>query len=126
MHVFQVAFFLAGCLYAFINEQALILYFLLVLGAYMLISQFLPGGKTISNRKKIMLSTWSDPSEGIILLRLPVRTEKVQKIIDENTEEGKPHPTMTHFVIKACGEILKHAPDLNGYYSFGKVWTFSI
>jgi pyruvate/2-oxoglutarate dehydrogenase complex dihydrolipoamide acyltransferase (E2) component len=88
------------------------------------ISFILPGAKSLSTRKKIMVACWPSPSEGSIYLRQPVRVEKVQKIIEEYSKEGKTHLSMTHFVIKACGEMLKKADDLNGYFSFGKVTVF--
>ncbi len=33
---------------------------------------------------------------------------------------NKNRPTITHFVVKACGEVLKDNPDLNGKLIFGK------
>ena len=73
MHIFQVAFFAAGALYAIFEAQQLILYFFMIVGIYMAISAFYPGGKNVSNRKKIMLSTWSEPSEGVIQCKVPIR-----------------------------------------------------
>ena len=68
-----------------------------------------------------MVSTWSDPSEGVIQVRLPIRTEKVQRIIDEYNKEKKIKLTITHFVIKGCGILLREGKDLNGKLVFGKV-----
>ena len=62
MHLFEVAFYTAGTLYALFTEQILIFYFLLVVGAYIAIGEVLPGAKNISIRKKIMLGTWTPPS----------------------------------------------------------------
>lgn len=45
MHLFEFAFYTAGTLYALFAEQILIFYFLLVVGAYLLIANFLPGAK---------------------------------------------------------------------------------
>lgn len=73
MHLFEVAFYTAGTLYALFTEQILIFYFLLVVGAYIAIAEVLPGAKNISIRKKIMLGTWTPPSEGVITLKLPIR-----------------------------------------------------
>jgi hypothetical protein len=61
MHIFGVAFIVAGTLYAIFQERLLILYFLLTVAAYMIISFVLPGGRNISNRKKIMVASWTDP-----------------------------------------------------------------
>jgi hypothetical protein len=79
----------------------LILLFSIVIVAYLVLSNFLPGAKSISTRKKIMLGGWAPPEEGVIHNRVPVRVEKVLKIIESYPKEGR--PTLTHFVIKACG-----------------------
>jgi hypothetical protein len=101
MHLFEVAFYTAGTLYALFAEQVLIFYFLLVVGAYIAIGEFLPGAKNLSIRKKIMLATWSPPSEGVITLRLPIRVDKTLKLIESLPKENR--PTLTHFAIKALG-----------------------
>lgn len=124
MHLFQFAFFTAGVLYAIFQEQQLIIYFLLVVAAYMIISAVYPGAKSISNRKKIMLSTWTEPSEGVIQVRVPVRTEKVQAVIDRYAREGKMKLTLTHFVLKGCGVLLNEGKSIQGKLVFGKVIYF--
>ena len=58
MHLFGVAFIISGITFALLHEQKLLLYFFLTIAAYILISILLPGAKKISNRKKIMVSTW--------------------------------------------------------------------
>lgn len=45
MHLFEFAFYTAGFLYALFAEQILILYFLLVVVAYIALGAFLPGAK---------------------------------------------------------------------------------
>lgn len=45
MHLFEFAFYTAGILYALLFEQVLILFFLLVIGAYIFIASVLPGAK---------------------------------------------------------------------------------
>lgn len=119
MHVFQVAFYTSGALYALFVDRTLFLYFLAVIAIYMGIAAILPGAKNISTRKKLMLGTWSPPSEGVIVNKQIVRVEKVQKLLDEMPKEGR--PTLTHFVVKGCGELLKAVPDINGKLVFGRV-----
>lgn len=58
MHLFGVAFIVAGVLYAIFQERLLILYFALTVVGYLVISLIVPGGRNISNRKKIMVATW--------------------------------------------------------------------
>eukprot|EP00919_Chromeraceae_sp_WS-2016_P041590 GHVR01099095.1.p1 GENE.GHVR01099095.1~~GHVR01099095.1.p1 ORF type:complete len:123 (+),score=9.52 GHVR01099095.1:1117-1485(+) len=118
MHLFEFAFFASGVLYALFCQQLLIFYFLLIVGAYLLIGKFIPGAKELSTRKKIMAATWSPPSEGVVLNKTTVRVEKVKKILEDLPKESR--PTLTHFIIKACGELLKRTPELNGKLVFGK------
>lgn len=81
MHLFEVAFYTAGVFYALFSEQILIFYFLLVVGAYLIASNVYPGAKNIGIRKKIMLGTWSPPSEGVIHNRIPIRVDKLLKFL---------------------------------------------
>lgn len=120
MHLFEFAFYTAGTLYALFTEQILIFYFLIVVGAYLAVASFLPGAKEISIRKKIMLGTWTPPSEGVALLKFPVRVDKTLKLIESLPKENR--LTLTHFVIKAIGELLHECPDINGKLVFGKVF----
>jgi hypothetical protein len=88
-------------------------------GAYILIAYLYPGAKDISIRKKIMLGTWTPPSEGVALVKVQVRVDKVLKLIESLPKENR--PTLTHFTIKAIGNLLKTFPDVNGKLVFGKV-----
>ena len=62
MHLFEVAFFTAGGLYALLRQQELIFYFMGIVAVYILLSNFLPGLKDLSIRKKIIAGTWTAPS----------------------------------------------------------------
>ena len=73
MHVFNVAVYASFAYYALFVERSLILAFLAVIAIYFLLS-FAIKGKSLSTRRKLMLATWSDPSEGVIINRVPVRT----------------------------------------------------
>lgn len=119
MHIFKVAFYVSGAVYALFFEQGLLIPFIAVVVIYLLAGKFLNGGKDISTRKKIMLATWSDPSEGVITVKVPVRTEKANELIAKAGKDSR--LTLTHFAIKAVGELLKTQPDLNGKLVFGKV-----
>lgn len=87
MNVWTFAFYTTGILYALFYERMLIIYFLLVLGIYVVISIILPGAKNISTRKKIMLGTWTPPSEGVIINRLNVRVDRVLALIESIPKE---------------------------------------
>lgn len=82
MHIFKVAFYASGAYYALFVEQSLLIPFAAIVIIYLLLSQlYFKGAKDISTRKKIMIATWTDPSEGVITVRVPVRPEKAHKII---------------------------------------------
>lgn len=101
MHVFEVAFYVSGVYYALFVDHSILLPFVLVIALYFIASALLPGAKDLSIRKKIMNATWTHPSEGNIDVRIPVRVEKVQKIIESLPKETR--PSLTHFAIKAAG-----------------------
>lgn len=119
MHIFKVAFYVSGAVYALFFEQGLLIPFFAVVVIYLLAGKFLNGGKDISTRKKIMLATWSDPAEGVITVKVPVRAEKANGMIAKAGKETR--LTLTHFAIKAVGELLKTQPELNGKLVFGRV-----
>ena len=52
-----------------------------------------------------MLATWKQPEVGGALVRLQIRVDRVLKIIEEYPEDKR--PSLTHFVIKAVGEVLR-------------------
>jgi hypothetical protein len=113
-----VAFYFSGAFYALFVDRTLLLPFFGVILLYLFIASRLPGAKDISTRKKIMLASWSEPSEGVVSMRVPVRTERVNEII--RTQKDK-KLTLTHFAIKAVSQLLVKQPDLNGKLALGKV-----
>lgn len=82
MHLFELAFYASGVYFALFIDSSVLIPFFFVVAVYLILSALLPGAKDLSIRKKIMAATWTHPSEGNISLRLPVRVEKVQKIIE--------------------------------------------
>jgi hypothetical protein len=82
MHIFEFAFYTAGILYALFTEQILIVYFLVVVGVYILLGNLIPGATELSIRKKIMAATWTPPSEGVVYMKNTVRVDKVLKFLD--------------------------------------------
>lgn len=113
-----MAFYFSGAFYALFVDRTLLLPFFAVVLLYLLIASCLRGAKDISTRKKIMLASWTEPSEGVITIRVPVRTELVNEIIQKQKETKL---TLTHFALKAVSQLLVKQPDLNGKLAFGKV-----
>lgn len=66
-----------------------------------------------------MVASWGEPSEGIINVKVPCRTEKVEELIKNNQSGDK--LTLTHFVIKAAANLIGESSDMNGKLVFGKV-----
>ena len=77
MNIFKVAFYFSGVFYAVFFEQALLIPFFSMIALYFLLGKVV-GGKDVSVRKKLMMATWSDPEEGVIHVKVPVRVEKVK------------------------------------------------
>lgn len=119
MHIFDVAFYASGIYFALFIDSSILIPFIVVLVLYFIASAFLPGAKDLSIRKKIMNASWTPSSEGNITVRVPVRVDKISKILENLPKENR--PTLTHFAIKAVGEILANQPFLNGTLSLGKV-----
>lgn len=82
MHLFEVAFFTAGALYALFWQQILLFYFIAVVGIYLVAGGLLPGTRGLSIRKKIMAATCKAPSEGITYANHPVQVDKVMKLLE--------------------------------------------
>ena len=53
---------------------------------YLVIAEFYPGAKSVSNRRKIMFASWSPPSEGIIQAKVEIDMENTLKFIESYPE----------------------------------------
>jgi len=82
MHLFKVAFYASGAYYALFVDQGLLIPFFTVVAIYLIISHFFIGGKAISTRKKMMVATWADPSEGNINVRVPIKADRLLKLLE--------------------------------------------
>jgi pyruvate dehydrogenase E2 component (dihydrolipoamide acetyltransferase) len=85
---------------------------------YTLISACYPSAQTLSTRRKFALANWPPPKEGVIYNNISLRVDKLLNFLEKIPKDVR--PTITHFVVKACGEILKQSPELNGKLIFGK------
>ena len=119
MSFFRMAFYSTGILYAIFCQQVLFLLFFAFVLAYSLISKFIKG-ENVDIRRKVFQAFWEEPSGDHIRVRVRVRVQKVEDVIQEYRKKGV-KLTMTHFAIKAVGQILKAVPQINGILSFGKV-----
>jgi hypothetical protein len=72
-------------------------------------------------RRKIAIGQFDEPREGIIYNRYELDVTNINRYIKEVKEKLNLKVTMTHVIVKAVGELLKDAPDINGKIVFGKV-----
>ena len=118
MRVTSLALYFTLLVFIFCYESSLLYYFFGVICLYFLISVCFPGAQSLSIRRKLASCQWPPPSDGLIYNRIPLRVDTVLKFI-QSYPEGE-RPTLNHFIIKACGEVLKANPHLNGKLIFGK------
>lgn len=84
----------------------------------MLIAALYPSLQSLSVRRKFALAGWPAPKEGIIYNNIALRVDPLLNFLATLPQERR--PTITHYVIKACGEVLRLNPELNGKLIFGK------
>jgi len=119
MNIALVALILTFFIYGFAVDCKLLAIYFSIIGVYALINILLPN-KYNSPRRKIMMATWSEPSEGNIFSRFEYDTRNYDRYIEKTKEKAGIKVTLTHVAIKALAEVLKTAPDINGKISFGK------
>ncbi len=81
MHACEVAFYGAGAFYALFMDRAVLFTFFTILALYMILPCCIPNAKQVSTHRRVLQAGWSDPSEPNVLVKVPIRTEKVEKII---------------------------------------------
>ena len=72
-----------------------------------------------SLRRKLMLATWTRPTEGNIYGKLDLDCTKMLAYLEYLQEQKNEKCTVTHFVGRAVGEALHRCPSINGYIRFG-------
>jgi pyruvate dehydrogenase E2 component (dihydrolipoamide acetyltransferase) len=77
-----------------------------------------------SSRRKLMISSWSPPSEGSIHGVLEIDATKALEYIKEIREKTGKHVTITHVAMKAIALGIKQAPSLNGRLIWGRFAPF--
>lgn len=77
-----------------------------------------------STRRKLMIATWSSPSEGNIYGKISLDMTEAIKYLAYLREEKKQKVTITHLIGKIAGDALALAPGINGRIVFGKYRPF--
>ena len=70
-------------------------------------------------RRKLMLATWTSPTEGNIYGKLDLDCTKVLAYLEYVERKSGHKCTITHFVGRAVGEALYRCPSINGFIRFG-------
>jgi hypothetical protein len=81
MHLFRIAIYGAGICYALFVDKRILLPFFGIVSLYLIASAIIDRGVKLSTRKTIMQATWAEPYSSTIYFKVPVRTEKIEKII---------------------------------------------
>jgi pyruvate dehydrogenase E2 component (dihydrolipoamide acetyltransferase) len=118
MHVFELSFYATTIIYVLLYHPTAALIFAGFVGLYILIAACWPSLQSLSVRRKFALSMWPAPSEGLIYNNISLRVDRLLTFLSTIPHERR--PTITHYVVKACGEVLKENPELNGKLIFGK------
>ena len=82
MHIFEFAFYCTTIIYAIFYNQVLIFWFLSFVLFYVLISIIYPKNQNLSTRRKLALSNWPPPNQGIIYNNISVRVDKLLSYLD--------------------------------------------
>jgi len=77
-----------------------------------------------STRKRLNIATWDEPQDGIIQNKYQVDVSNINTFMAECKEKQGIKISLTHIVVKAIGEVLKAAPDINGKIVLGKYIPF--
>lgn len=71
-------------------------------------------------RRKLVLATWSAPSEGNIYGKLNLDTGRASSYIAYLREKTGKKITITHFIGRAIAEAIKNTPAVNGFIRMGR------
>ena len=71
-------------------------------------------------RRKLVIASWTRPTEGNIYGKLTVDATQAQRYVDHVRERSGEKVTITHLVGKACALALAQAPSLNGRIFLGR------
>jgi len=115
----RLAFILTAIIYAILYDCRIIYIFLTIFAGITAFHLLTPGLFN-GTRRKLMIATWDEPREGIILAKQELDVTLVQEYINECREKLGIKVTLLHFVIRAVASVLKDLPDVNGRIVFGK------
>lgn len=109
------------CLYAYVGLN--LLPFLLALaGGFVLIYVFagsLLNAPPMSTRRKLMMASWSEPSEGTVFGILNLNAEPLAAYMEKLQAQGT-KISVTIAVLKAVAIAMREAPGLNSRIAFGQ------
>lgn len=77
-------------------------------------------GKMMSVRRKLVIASWTRPTEGNIYGRLNIDATNALRYIEHLRQHSDEKVTISHLVGKACALAMAAAPGLNGRIVFGR------
>lgn len=76
----------------------------------------------LSSFRKIAIGTWKTAYDPSVYGSLSIRMEKALEYIERFREKTGVRLTVTHLVVKACGEALRRCPDANAILRFNRIY----
>lgn len=114
---------LAGIVYFFLFNTTVIYFILSVLAMYFALSWYLipsSAARFNSARRKISISTWSDPSRPLILGYFQVRMAKTLEYLDWASKKTGRKISLMHLATKSIAMAFNEYPELVGKITLGQ------
>jgi len=73
--------------------------------------------------RKVALNSWNRPNEPVIYSKVTLRPEKALAYLKELNKTNEVKITMTHFLGKVCGIVLKRHEDINSTILYKKAYV---
>lgn len=116
-----LTFFSLVCVFYVLNYaswQFIITVVLIIFGTYAFFSYRL-NAPPMSTRRKLMMATWSAPSEGVIHASLTCNADPLVTFLELKEKQGE-KVTVTVALLRAIGLALRKGPGLNSSIAFGQ------
>jgi hypothetical protein len=122
MNPLKVLLLLCISMYLLIYQTRFYYYFLVLLIPYYFITQHLlvKDKKLVTPKKKSFISMWTHPYDPQIYGTLKLNITKLETLLSEYSKKVGHEITVTDFLLKVLGEMIKNFSFLNGNILFGK------
>jgi hypothetical protein len=122
MNALIVFFLISYGLYASLHNLKFWIIYILLIGIYFYLTQikyFKSAFQSI--RRKLIIATWGQNNDPQIYAKVNLDITKMDEYLAEKSKSTGDKITLTIFIIKLMGIVLKKYPQLYGCIKFGKV-----